>query len=72
MCLVQMFVNAEGPIEMPKWARNVQEIPVTAKEIEEDGYEPNFRQYWLDVANFDIAEAERYLNKCPNVIDYWY
>ena len=72
MCLVQMFVNAEGSVKMPKWAKNVQKVPVTAKEIEEDGYEPNFRQYWLDVADFDVAEAERYLNKCPNVIDYWY
>ena len=72
MCLVQMFVNASGPIEMPKWAKNVQEVPVTAKEIEEDGYEPNFRQYWLDVAAIDAAAAERYFDSCPNVIDYWY
>ena len=71
MYLVQMFVNANGPVEMPKYAKNVHEERASAEEIKE-GMGPEFRQYWLDVADFDVQEICQYFENNPNVIEYWF
>lgn len=71
MYLVQMFVNANRSIEMPKYAKNVQEKRVSAEEIKK-GMDPEFRQYWLDVADFNVQEICQYFENNPNVIEYWF
>lgn len=65
-----MFINAIKGIEIPGFFTNVHAEYCTESEIKEYPEAENFVQYWADIDERNIKEAEAFCKE--NNFDFWY
>ena len=67
---MEMFINAVKYIELPDFFKNVHSEYLTEKEIQEDPESECFVQYWVNIDESDIENAEAFCEK--NNFDFRY